>query len=765
MMGQRWLLWGVAGLTAAAPLLIGSAHPWTQVALSAVALALTGALAFLKRARGLRLAPFLPVALLALGWTLVQLVPLPMALVGALAPRAELLREPARWAPISLDVPATLLEAAKGFCYTGLFLVVATTARRSAKARLLLAVVVAVGATVGLISVVQRTVGASTILGFYRAESDPGSGYFGTFVNGNHAASLFALAWLIGLGLAFEVAGPARVACALGATFAAVGLLSTMSRGGAAGLAVGALLFLGTVLARRLGALRGWLAAALVTVFLASATLWAADGLRARLTASHETLWSNQKVRGWRAGLAMTREFAWTGVGRGAFEPAVNAYRADDESVRLVFPENLAVQIASEWGVPVALMLLVLFAAGLRALWPALTRLEVSTLAAGCGVVAVLVHELADFGLELPGVAIPTVVALGVVVARARERLSQARRAPSRPRARRIAPAALAAGLGAWALVLAGAAWAAPRTLAADFARCKQLSEARAPQADAALAEAMARHPADDHLVLLAARRAIVAQDVVAATRSLNRALLLHPSNARAHLLAARVLLQTGHRKQAALELRTAAELGALTPPEQLVAMLKDDALDGVRQRSDDLVGLARYAAAHGHHALALAAAARAVERGGVEEKPLLASLEVAVAAGDPTTVRASARRLLRARPGAAAYERAARALAGIGDAAAADDAMAEAMRAFPGDGSLLVSAAHLRAGRGDFLGARQLLSKAAAGTISLRTRLAVEELSVEIADKEGDLDAAALARARVRVLKRKIQETNELMP
>ena len=47
---------------------------------------------------------------------------------------------------------------------------------------------------------------------------------------------------------------------------------------------------------------------------------------------------------------------------------------------------------------------------------PAL-RLSPGPLAALCGVTAVLAHELADFGLELPGVALPTALALGVAVA------------------------------------------------------------------------------------------------------------------------------------------------------------------------------------------------------------------------------------------------------------------------------------------------------------------------------------------------------------
>ena len=45
-----------------------------------------------------------------------------------------------------------------------------------------------------IITVVQRWVWADAIVGFYRPRSQPGSGFFGTFVSGNHASSLLSLA-------------------------------------------------------------------------------------------------------------------------------------------------------------------------------------------------------------------------------------------------------------------------------------------------------------------------------------------------------------------------------------------------------------------------------------------------------------------------------------------------------------------------------------------------------------------------------------------
>src|SRR5439155_1408269 len=159
-----------------------------------------------------------------------------------------------------------------------------------------------------LVVFAQRLTGATTILG-YHVRTMPGSGFCGTLVNANHAASIFALSALIASGLALELDGARRFAL-----------------------------------------------------------LWA-------------TVLSM-------AGLTFT------------------AYRVTTERTRLVYLENVIVQLASEWGAPLSAAVLVLSLLAARRVRARLGRLELGTVGAACGVTAVLVHELGDFGLEVPGVAL-----------------------------------------------------------------------------------------------------------------------------------------------------------------------------------------------------------------------------------------------------------------------------------------------------------------------------------------------------------------------
>jgi hypothetical protein len=130
---ERTVVWAAALLAAVAPLLIGGAHPWTQVGLSAGALLVAGAALYVHRERGLKLVPFAAAAALATGFTLLQLVPLPTGLAQLVSPaamtvRAESVGSAPAFMPLTLDVPATTLEVVKFLAYLGLLRCAARTA-------------------------------------------------------------------------------------------------------------------------------------------------------------------------------------------------------------------------------------------------------------------------------------------------------------------------------------------------------------------------------------------------------------------------------------------------------------------------------------------------------------------------------------------------------------------------------------------------------------------------------------------------------------
>jgi hypothetical protein len=757
---ERALPWAIGGLAAAAVGVVGGVHAPTQVALSAAALVLVAAYAFVLRGeRGLRVVPLTLPCAVAVAYTLFQLLPLPAPLVGLLSPNARALRAETGGGgviPITLDVAATWLAAVRGAACLGLLILIGGYARARERSRPILFCLALLGGAMALLTIGQRLVGAKSILGVYRLHSQPGSGFFGTFVNGNHAASLLSLTALVGAGLALELRGPRRGVAAACALLSAVTVPYTLSRTGALGLAVGGFVLAVVVLSRRMGRARGVISAIVLLLVAVSVSLWAADGLRSRLfPESASSLWENQKVRGFRDAAALTRAYALTGVGRGAFETAVDAYRVQDEGVRLVYPENVLLQIGSEWGIPVAAGLLVLIAIGFARLLVPFARLEAGIIGAAAGVLAVLVHELADFGLEMPGVAFPAAIALGVVIARSEDQ-SRAKRT----KRRRVALPVSRLWLAAWAVTIVCGAWAAAHTLDVDFDRAHEAVKAHRPEAAALLDAAIARHPASDALELLAAQEALP-RTTAGGLKHLNRALRLHPANWQGHRLAARTLAQMGRKGQAALEYRLATEHGmsGVTSAE-IWSVVGDHVIDAMPQRAAELIGLAHELVRHGRPDLADQAAIRATEHTDRVTLAMRARLEVAVEAGRAETVIAAATALVDAEPEVQGYAAAAQAFAKVHAPERVDDAIARGMKAHPDESSLVLLGARLSIDRGDLQGARALLKRTADGTFSLKDREEAEDLLAQIAERSGDPDAAVLARARARLLARRRLDT-----
>ncbi len=760
MTWESGVSWAIAVLALAAPLAIGGAHPTTQVVLSLATLLLVAAFALTAAPeRSLRPVPFMWPALIAVGYTALQLVPLPAPLVAALSPSAHELRSETGGGalmPLTVDGPATALALARGFACFGLLLIVATHARSFRRARPIMMSLAALGALLATITLVQRMVGAHAILGFYVPRSMPGGGFFGTFVNGNHAASVLALSSLISAGLALDAKEGKRFLFVTCAVLSGAVVFYTASRAGAVGFAVGVLILTSVALVRRLGWATGMLTALALVAVASGATLWLADGLRSRLLPSApDALYENQKLRGWHDTANMTLAYRWTGVGRGAFEAPASGFRQDDEAVRLVYPENIVLQSASEWGVPVTLLLIGLLGAGLFKLLPGLRGRELGVIGAAAGVVAVLVHELADFGSELLGVAFPLVVALAMVAGALERRKDSRSKEHVTPR---IPMSVVTVGLLLWAMAVAGAAWAVPHTLDADFDRVTAAYKAKDPSLPSILAAAVARHPADDHLELVAAEDALRRHDP-SALHHLNRALRLHPANWQAHYLAARTLLALGRQPQAAIELRLSIERGSPVGLDELLASLGKYVVDGVPQRSEDLLRLA--------HGLVLAhrlveadeACVRAVAVASAPGPAMIERVQVAIQANDPRMLSASAQALLDSQPDEEAAVVAVRALAQSGDLKATDEALDLVLTLHPGSSMLTLLGAQLRFDRGDAAGARDLIKHAGEVGFSLADRQRAQELLAKIADKEGDVDGAMMARARARLLAHKISD------
>ena len=752
---QRWdaaIAVAAAMVAVAAPLCIGGVHPTTQLILSSAVLALSVAYAITRLSSGIRILPFVGLFGAFVAVDLVQLLPLPAGVVRLLSPAGWELRsaiEARGWMPLTVDVPATALAAVRGFACLGLLATIAGVSRTRGAARRVMIVLAVFGGLEALIALIQRAVGAKAILGLYVPRSTSGMGVFGTLVNSNHTASVLTIGALAATALALDVHDiRRRVLFGASACVAAAVVIATGSRGGALGLAVGGFLLLAVQLVRTKGVAQGLVAAVAMLAVFAAVALWSGDQIRHRLTASPHQLIDNQKTRGWADGLRMAADYRWTGVGRGAFEAPLRAYRSEDEEVRLVYPENFVVQAAAEWGIVATLALF--FAAGFAAWRIARDRqvFELPPLGALAAVVAVTAHELMDFGTEFPGVAFPATACLGVVVGVAMRRHEGAMR---------LRPVVWSPIVATWVAVLLLGGWASSRTLDADDLRSHDAAVARRVSASE-LATAIARHPADDYLELLAAEDALLHHDP-AAMRHVNRALLLHPASWRAHEIAARLLIAAGKRPQAAIEFGLAARYGLVLDDRELLRLLGSDIVDTVPQQSAPLMAMAERMIAIGRTHEAEIAWNRALELSDAREATLRGRANAALNSRDASVISRAASALLAEATAPASFVVAADAFAAANDPTKASMAIDRGLRARPGDPTLVLAGARLKLAAGDVGGANRLLTTADVRNFTLEQRRDAQLMLVTLAVRAGDAEGAAIAHARAQLLERQIRE------
>lgn len=598
---QRLILSLAVLICVASPLCIGGVLPiWTPVIAGAASLLilglglLAGTNARTSRVNQKGRAGRGPWAWLALAvpalCAAIQIVPLPASWSAALSPQAASLLEGGRLLPLTLDVPATTFELARSLSLIGLALAVEALCGDRRRSRLVLRALVAIGLIQVLAMGGDRLFGRpGHILGVYPLPSY-WSASLGTFLNRNHAASLLVLTGAVTVGLALEAGWRSALFLWVAFILQLGTLVLSQSRGGLLAAGVSATLCCGFFLARRTGVTRSLLIGAGLSIAAGALTVIFVPGFAQRLHPIWDgSIWAYQKVRVWRDAIALCASFPLFGVGRGAFESAFPPYRTGDEYVSVPYPASMPLQHATEMGLLLTLLQVGMGLWLMRLLWQRRARLQQAEMGVAAGLLGVLCHGLVEFSLELPGVSLPVVAALGVLCGRA-----------FRPGGR-IPARWLLAGGGILVLATLGSLWARPRLLLVERERVrKALAAARWAEAEAAYQRAVKNHPADGQVALLGASSALLRGEAPATVLGrVNRVLVLHPADAQAHRIAARALAQAGLRQQAALELRLAGTRGwwldEASLDEARVLVGDRHLIDAVQQAPEALHYLAAY--------------------------------------------------------------------------------------------------------------------------------------------------------------------------
>ncbi|HEX3476621.1 MAG TPA: O-antigen ligase family protein [Kofleriaceae bacterium] len=551
---------------------IGGAPRWIQAVVAAlIALALVMQVG--SRRRLDHASPLVVLLGLAIALTAVQLIPLPAGLLDALDPRGMELRGDGAalagtspWQAISLDAAGTLRALAFFVSLLGVALLGLRVASSERGRYLVLAAVAVTCGLAAAVTGVHTLLKAESLYGVYRPEHAAPL-ILGPLLNTNHLGGLMAIGAVLAVGLAFyqRQAVQLRVLWVVIAIGCSATAMASLSRGATLGLALGVATAIALYAAGRIATAnddgdrrhRALITEVPITIVIAAGLAVAvyltagkvADQLEnTSLTELGHPL---SKYEAWRSALQLVGEAPWLGIGRGAIEPVFTRVHAASAYVTFSHLENEYVQAVVEWGIPGAVLL------GLALAWcirTAARRWRDGPLAAAAigACAAILFQSSVDFGIELLGLAVPVVlIATTVLGVRLRE-------------SRAIGPRLARAGVVV-ALVGAAAVLLAPvsRSVQEDHDRLA-VAEEPGPGELAALRDAIERHPLD-YLAYGETAAVMLRTGDPRAAKFLNHALALHPTHPGLHRLAARMLIASGRRSQAAVEYALALR-GTLAP-------------------------------------------------------------------------------------------------------------------------------------------------------------------------------------------------------
>jgi hypothetical protein len=562
----RWLLAINIGLSALA---LGALHTQVLAVCAVVAALSAGLLWYGSEPLSARPAAttLVTVGVLLVSWTLLQAIPLPRAVVAALASdNADVwhralspLREAGpSFVTISLDPVATRVQVLRGVTYLLTLVAALRVAHRPEGIAFLERAVVAAGIAMAFAAAMHPVFGAEKVWGAYQ----PGEAYayaprhIAPLLNTNHLAGYVNVALLVALSAALRTRDSMPRTLAVAATVVLIGAnLWAGSRGGTGAMVLGFVLAVGFSLAvRKSGRTKLVASAALALVsFGAVVTLFlaASDEAREEL---HDTDFS--KLHLIKTALELAKSHALVGVGRGAFESVFPSIRTGTEYYVFTHPENIVAQWTTEWGVPVSLLALGAVGWALRP--STMLARSQPPFGAWAALAAAAVHNLVDFNTEVPGVMLALTVCAAIVCGGTGGRSTKSSRIEtwtSRPDALAIAGGtAVAVCLVVVLPFVSNELYNEQRVfrdLVVDRTVTKSAFQER-------LRGAMLRHPAEPYFPFIGAMRASAARDeslVPWAARALERS----PVYGRAHLLLAR-MFYFDNPSQARLEYRLACE-------------------------------------------------------------------------------------------------------------------------------------------------------------------------------------------------------------
>ncbi len=535
-----------------APQLLGGAVGWSVVVITILSIASALSTSFVASGRTAASSVVL-IASAAFVLTFLQSIPLPRAVVSFFSASAVTSTDGARaalglgdasWLPLSYDPGATRMEVLKGVALLCVFITCSSLVRLQHRRTLARAISIS-ALCIAVVTLAHVISGLSAVFGVIEPSFAPI--LVSPILNSNHLAGFLVMGAIVTLGLALDDREKESRLLWMGAALliAAVSV-SALSRGGIIALVVGVCLFGLLTLLQKRERLSLKTSGPLVMI-LGFLGLLGYFSLQPIMVAFEDQDLS--KIEMAKAGLSLAQGHPFLGVGRGAFSATFASVMGT--RARFEYPENIVVQWLVEWGIPFGLaMIAIVSAAVIRAT----ERLGSSVQSAALSsVVALGIHNLVDFSLEMLGIAVVAAATLAVGLPTPRRKRSDSGR---RPALVTIARGVSIAGIIVTALygysVVRGTVFERRARLAERLA-AGDVTE----NFEEELREGVMLHPAEPAFSVYAASAATQRRDPVA-LRWASRAMAQAPGWSAPHVNAAHALLLLGRLDQALLEIRQA---------------------------------------------------------------------------------------------------------------------------------------------------------------------------------------------------------------
>lgn len=515
-------------------------------------------------------------ALVVLGVTALQLIPLPPFVLKLVNARSEALTARAL-SPMREDLSATWralhLDPANGWSYAQYLigLLAAYVAAKQVTLRgesgpIRLGAAWATAA-IAIVAIAHKVTGQTELFGIYQLR-EAAPNLLAPLLNPNHLSAYTGAGAILWAGFALEgvyrgLAVPLSVLC--GAV-----CVASVSRGGVAGAVTGfaVLALCHGALLRRMSMRRSGkdISAALQAIALAVLVLigGALAGFSALVQEHRASGFSKLSLM--LQFLGTTREHRLSGTGIGGLYAAVSGSTITTPTTgaladnNVPFAENFALDLVLGIGPIAALLAMGLGARWLYTVRPKIRSSQPEDFSVFAAIVSLLVHDLFDYALWLGASGYLFAVLAGIQSGlrvyvppqRGEIRVEETniRRARNRTRVASLIACALSAATGIFIARL---------TNTLEREHWQQVAKGSTFD-EPALRRAMRRHPADPVLPMAGASLALRTRNP-RALRYINRVIELAPAWSQTHILLAQILASRGQRSQALLEARLAVHI------------------------------------------------------------------------------------------------------------------------------------------------------------------------------------------------------------